>query len=127
MSRYREPVLLTILAFVVAAMFVGTGGIKLFNVPASLEVRDSLDVSPGLWRTIGILEWCGAAGVTLGLVYRPLGLLASIGLTALLVGAVVTRVRAARRHGRSEKAGIAGDAATLVLTIVTMVAFAQNL
>lgn len=48
--------LLTILAIVVAATFAFTGGIKLFNVPPSLEVRDSLDVPPGLWRTIGVLE-----------------------------------------------------------------------
>jgi uncharacterized membrane protein YphA (DoxX/SURF4 family) len=119
--------LLTILAIVVAATFAFTGGIKLFNVPASLEIRDALDVPPGLWRTIGVLEWLGAAGVVIGLAYRPLGLVASIGLMALLVGAVVTRLRAASRHDRSEAAGLAGDVATLVLVTVTAVAFAMNL
>ena len=119
--------LLTILAIVVAASFVFTGGIKLFNVPASLKVRDSLDVPPGLWRTIGVLEWLGAAGVAIGLAYEVLGLLASIGLAGLLVGAIVTRLRAASRHDRSEAPGIAGDVATLVLVIVTAVAFAMNL
>jgi len=119
--------LLTILAIVVAATFAFTGGIKLFNVPASLEIRDSLDVPPGLWRTIGVLEWLGAAGVVVGLAYAPLGLLASIGLVALLVGAMVTRLRAAARHDRSEAAGLAGDAATLVLVIVTATVFAMNL
>ena len=119
--------LLTILAIVVAATFAFTGGIKLFNVPASLKVRDSLDVPPGLWRTIGILEWLGAAGVLVGLAYRPLGLLASSGLAALLVGAMVTRLRAASRHERSEAAGLAGDAATLALVIVTAVTFGGNL
>jgi uncharacterized membrane protein YphA (DoxX/SURF4 family) len=119
--------LLTILAIAVAATFAFTGGIKLFNVPASLEIRDSLDVPPGLWRTIGVLEWLGAAGVAIGLAYRPLGLVASIGLMALLVGAVVTRLRAASRHDRSEAAGLAGDVATLVLVTVTAVAFAMNL
>lgn len=118
--------LLTILAIVVAATFVFTGGIKLFNVPASLKVRDSLDVPPGLWRTIGVMEWLGAAGVAIGLAYRPVGLLASIGLAALLVGAAVTRLRAASRHDRSEAAGIAGDVATLALVVVTAVAFAMN-
>ena len=118
---------LTILAIVVAATFVFTGGIKLFNVPASLEIRDSLDVPPGLWRVIGVLEWLGAAGVVTGLAYRPLGLLASVALAGLLVGAMVTRLRAARRHGRSEAAGLAGDAATLILAIVTAVAFGSQL
>jgi DoxX-like protein len=119
--------LLTILAVVVAATFAFTGGIKLFNVPASLKVRDSLDVPPGLWRTIGVLEWLGAAGVVIGLAYAALGLLASIGLVALLAGAMVTRLRAAGRHDRSEAAGLAGDAATLVLVIVTATVFAMNL
>jgi uncharacterized membrane protein YphA (DoxX/SURF4 family) len=119
--------LLTILAIVVAATFAFTGGIKLFNVRASLEVRDSLDVPPGLWRTIGVLEWLGAAGVAIGLAYRPLGLLATSGLAALMVGAMVTRLRAASRHERSEAAGLAGDAATLVLVIVTAVIFGGNL
>jgi uncharacterized membrane protein YphA (DoxX/SURF4 family) len=118
--------LLTILAIVVAATFVFTGGIKLFNVPASLRVRDSLDVPPGLWRVIGVLEWLGAVGVVIGLAYRPLGLLASIALAALLVGAMITRLRAARRQGRSEAVGLAGDAATLILAIVTAVAFASQ-
>ena len=119
--------LLTILAIIVAATFVFTGGIKLFNVPASLEIRDSLDVPPGLWRLIGVLEWLGAAGVAIGLAYRPLGLIASTALAGLLVGAIVTRLRAARRHDRSEAPGLAADAATLTLAIVTAVAFAANL
>ncbi len=119
--------LLTILAIVVAATFVFTGGIKLFNVPASLKVRDSLDVPPGLWRTIGVLEWLGAAGVAIGLAYPPLGVLASIGLAALLIGAIITRLRAARRHRRSEAAGIVGDVATLALVVVTAVLIGGNL
>jgi len=119
--------LLTILVIVVAATFVFTGGIKLFSVPASLEIRDRLEVPPGLWRVIGVLEWLGAAGVVVGLAYRPLGLLASIALAGLLVGAFVTRLRAVRRNGRPDTAGLAGDAATLVLAIVTAVAFAVNL
>ena len=119
--------LLTILAIVVAATFLFTGGIKLFNVPASLEIRDRLEVPPQLWRVIGVLEWSGAAGVLIGLAYRPLGLLAAIGLAALLAGAMVTRLRAARRHGQSEAAGLAGDVATLALAVVTAVAFAANL
>lgn len=119
--------LLTILAIVVAATFAFTGGIKLFNVPASLEIRDRLEVPPGLWRVIGVLEWSGAAGVLIGLAYRPLGLLASIALAALLVGAFITRLRAVRRQGRSDAAGLAGDAATLALVVVTAIAFGGNL
>ena len=72
--------ILTVLAIVVTGTFVFTGGIKLFNVPASLAIRDSLDVPPAQWRVIGVLEWLGAAGVAVGLAYHPLGLLAAIAL-----------------------------------------------
>jgi uncharacterized membrane protein YphA (DoxX/SURF4 family) len=119
--------ILTILAIVVAVTFVFTGGIKLFSVPASIAIRDSLDVPAAQWKLIGVLEWLGAAGVVIGLAYRPLGLVAAIALSGLLLGAMATRFRAARRHGRSEAAGIAMDASTFVLAAVTAVVFAMNL
>lgn len=118
---------LTVLAILVIVTFSVTGAVKLFNVPASLEIRDSLDVRPGRWRLIGVLEWLGVVGVAVGLAYRPLGLAATVALAALLVGAVVTRLMAARRHGRSEAAGVAIDAVTLAITVTTAVAFAANL
>jgi hypothetical protein len=119
--------ILTILVIVTAATFVFTGGIKLFGVKASLAIRDSLDVPPARWRMIGVLEWLGAAGVLLGLSYRLLGMLAAIGLAALLVGAIATRAMAARRHQRSEALNIAGDAVTFVVAVATAVAFASEL
>ncbi len=118
---------LTVLAIVVAATFVVTGGVKLFGVPASLAIRDSLDIPETQWRLIGVMEWLGAAGVLIGLTYRPLGLVAAIGLAALLMGAMITRVRAARRHDRSEAAGVAVDVVTFVLAATTAVVFAMNL
>jgi hypothetical protein len=107
--------LLAILAIVVAATFVFTGGLKLFNVPASLKICDSLDVPPGLWRLIGALEWLGATGVTIGLAFHPLGMVAAIALAGLLAGAIVTRLRAAPspRPFRGARArGRRGDADT---------------
>jgi uncharacterized membrane protein YphA (DoxX/SURF4 family) len=117
---------LTVLAIVVALMFVATGGVKLFSVPQSLAIRDSLDVPPGQWKLIGVLEWLGAAGVAAGLAYKWLGALASIALAALIVGAIVTRVRAAARHQRSEGVGIAMDILTLGLLVATASVFANR-
>ena len=117
---------LTVLAIVVAVLFAATGGVKLFSVPQSLAIRDSLDVPPGQWTLIGALEWVGAAGVTVGLTHESIGRLASIALAALICGAIATRVRAARRHQRSEAVGIAMDVATLALLVATAIAFATS-
>jgi hypothetical protein len=46
-----------------------------------------------------------------------------VGLAALMIGAVVTRIAAARRHQRSELLGVLGDLATLALVAATAVAF----
>jgi hypothetical protein len=119
--------ILTVLAIVVIGTFLFTGGIKLFSVPASLEIRDRLDVPPAQWKLIGVLEWLGAAGVAIGLAYHPLGLLSAVALSGLLLGAMFTRARAARRHQRPDTVGIALDASTFVLAAVTAVAFAVNL
>ena len=68
-----------------------------------------------------------ATFVVTGLTYRPLGLAAAIGPAALLVGAMITRVRAARRHDRSEAAGVAVDLVTFALAASTAAVFALNL
>lgn len=115
--------ILTVLAILVAVTFVGTGAAKLFAVPVSVTMRDSLDVEPARWKQIGMLEWLGVVGVLVGLAWWPLGLLASLALTALIAGAVVVRFRAGRRHHRSETAGFVLDGVTLALTLATAVAF----
>jgi hypothetical protein len=61
-----------------------------------------------------------------GLAEEWVGRLAAIALAALIVGAIATRVRAAKRHQRSEAAGLALDAVTLALCIATAVAFATS-
>lgn len=118
---------LTVLAILVIIQFTVAGALKLFSVPASLEIRDALEVPPGLWRFIGVLEWTGVAGVVAGLWYHPLGLLACIGFSCLMVGALTTRLRAVQRTERSDTAGFVLDSVTLLLSVVTAVAFALQL
>jgi hypothetical protein len=114
---------LTVLALLVAVTFLGTGGVKLLGAPASLKIRDSLDVDPRLWRLIGGLEWLGVAGVLVGLAWWPVGVAACVGLVALLIGAVYTRVVAARRHSRSEAVNIGADVLTAAVVVATAIAF----
>jgi DoxX-like family len=77
-----------------AALFGFAGVIKLAGVRQSLAIRDHLEVNPVQWRLIGSLELAGVAGVLVGLTWWPIGVAAAIGLTLLIVGAIVIHVRA---------------------------------
>jgi hypothetical protein len=77
-----------------AAMFAFAGLIKVVGVRQSLAIRDHLGVDPTQWRLIGLLELAGVAGVLAGLKWAPIGIAAAIGLTLLILGAIVFHVRA---------------------------------
>jgi hypothetical protein len=85
-------------------LFTFTATIKLAGMRPSLGVRDHLGIAPDAWRTIGLLELAGAAGVLLGLaVWPPIGVLAAAGLVLVGLGAVTAHRRV-------------GDAATPIVT-----------
>ena len=46
------------------------------------------------YRLIGVLELAAAAGVVLGIFWRPVGVMAATGMTLLLIGAVIFHRRA---------------------------------
>lgn len=87
-------VLRIILAVVLGPIFVLTGGIKIYGLRRSLRYRDHFGMSPSLWRVIGVLEAAGGLGLLVGLAVRPLGIAAGAGLCALMLGAVLTHLRA---------------------------------
>ncbi|MER6093099.1 DoxX family protein [Streptomyces bluensis] len=87
-------VALTVLAPALGLLFLSTGGVKVLGIRQSLEVRDQLGLVPALWPVIGGLELAGGSGLMLGLLAPPLGLTSSIGLLALMIGALATRLRA---------------------------------
>src|SRR4051812_30811390 len=99
---------LVLLSVIAALIFAFSGGIKVFGVERSLVNRDRFRLSPSLWRTIGWLEWAGAVGVLVGLVFAPLGAAAALGLCALMVGAVMNRFRV-----HDPAVAVSGDAAVL--------------
>jgi hypothetical protein len=101
-------------------LFVLSGIGKVANARVSQEQRDALSVPPGLWRTIGVLELLGALGVVgawLGVVPIWLGQAAAIGFVLLIVGAIVTRLRA-----KSPVGMLLMDVVTIVLSVMTLVA-----
>jgi hypothetical protein len=104
----------TVLPAVTGALFLVTGGVKVLGVRQSLEIRDHFGMTPGLWRTIGLLESAGAVGAFLGIWSTPLGVLALVGLAALMVGAVVSRLRV-----KDPVLLVLADLTTLALVVVT--------
>jgi hypothetical protein len=83
-----------IVTALLAAMFAFAGLIKVVGVRQSLAIRDHLGVDPTQWRLIGLLELAGVAGVLAGLKWAPIGIASAIGLTLLILGAIVFHVRA---------------------------------
>lgn len=111
---------LTIVAVVTAALFAFAGLGKVASVKMSLEQRDALSVTPGLWRTIGVLELLGALGVggaLLGIIPPWLGEAAAGGFILLILGAIATRIRE-----KSPVGMMLMDVVTLVLAVLTLLA-----
>jgi hypothetical protein len=106
----------TVLCLVTGVLFLVTGGVKVLGVRQSLAIRDHFAMAPGPWRTIGVLESAGAIGVLLGIWSTPLGLLALVGLAALMTGAIVSRLRV---HDPAPL--VLGDVAVLGLVVVTAI------
>ena len=101
-------------------LFVLSGIGKVTNAKVSQEQRDALSVPPGLWRTIGVLELLGALGVVgawLGIFPIWLGQAAAVGFVLLILGAIVTRLRA-----KSPVGMLLMDVVTIVLSVLTLVA-----
>jgi hypothetical protein len=77
-----------------AALFTFSAFIKLAGLRPSLEVRDHLGIAPDAWRTIGLLELAGAAGLLLALIaFPPVGYAAALGLVLVGAGAAFAHRR----------------------------------
>jgi hypothetical protein len=100
-------------------VFAFSGIVKVAGVKASLEQRDALGVSPGLWRTIGVLELLGVLGIVgawFGVLPVWLGQAAAVGFILLILGAIAARIRA-----KSPVGLLLMDLVTLVLAGLTLV------
>jgi hypothetical protein len=105
-----------VLAILIAVIFLFSGAVKILGVPQSVAVRDHLGISPGLWRTVGALEWLGVTGLVVGTRVPILGTLALVGLAFLMVGAMTSRLRV-----RDAAWAIAMDVVVFGLVVVALV------
>jgi uncharacterized membrane protein YphA (DoxX/SURF4 family) len=108
----------TIVAVVLAVLFLLSGATKLFAHPVSVDARDKLAVPATAWSLIGSAEIAGATGVLLGLSVRPLGIAAAVGLVVVGMGAV-----GAHRRAHDSPATAAPALLALVLAATTLTLF----
>jgi DoxX-like protein len=106
-----------ILDALLVLLLLGTGGGKLLQVTSSLAIRDSLQLSNRLWRTIGTLEILAVVGVIVGIWVPVIGLLASAGVAALMIGAIIVRARA----GQRSPSPYVADVVVLVIALASTV------
>jgi hypothetical protein len=80
------------LALAAACLLPATA--KLLGHPRMRHAATRFGIPWPRYRLIGAAELAAAAGVLVGLFWRPAGLLAAAGMTLLLLGALVTHRRA---------------------------------
>jgi hypothetical protein len=102
------------LTALLALMFLGAGAVKLVAAPWSIQTRKQLRVDGRLWSSIGLLEVAAYPGLAVGLGVPFLGLVVSIGLLLLMIGAIAAHVRVGDVGG-------AVPAALLVVLVVALI------
>jgi hypothetical protein len=87
-------VITTVVVSLVLAAALATSTVRKFTgMRDSMQLRDQLGLSPGLWNTVGLLEGAAVAGLLAGLVYTPIAITAAAGTVLLMTGAVGVHLR----------------------------------
>jgi len=88
--------------------------------PKITEQLKEIGVPESWFVPLGLIKIAGALGLLIGIVYRPLGIAAAIGVVLYFLGAVITHVRAGDTKGIATPAVIMlVSAAPLVLGLAT--------
>jgi hypothetical protein len=82
----------------IAACLIPAAG-KLAGHPKMRHAAQHFGIAWRRYRLIGVAELAAAAGILLGLVWRPAGVFAAIGMILLLLGALIIH-RRTRDHVR---------------------------
>ena len=101
-----------VVAILLSAGLVLSGGLKLAKNPRIVEGIGGLGVPLSLFPVLAALEIAGAAGLIIGLWFAPLGIAAGVGVLVYFTGAVITHLRAHNREFASPLVlGMVGAAA----------------
>lgn len=106
------------LSVLMALLLVATGGGKVARASSSHRIRDELRVSASTWWWIGVFELITVAVLVAGIWVPSAAATGAAAVVALMLGAIITRVRAG---GAQRRAGVLSDAAVGVLAIAALV------
>src|SRR5689334_11907779 len=82
------------LSLLLVAVCLIPAAAKLAGHPKMRHAAAHFGIAWHRYRLIGVAELAAAAGVLIGLLWRPAGLLAAVGMALLLIGALITHRRA---------------------------------
>lgn len=82
-----------VLAGLLAVLFASAGMDKFRGAQRQVDTALKLGLPWRRYRLIGVLEVAASAGLLLGLVVAPIGVVAAGGLVLLMIGALAFRVR----------------------------------
>lgn len=117
-----------ILSLVLALVSLGAGAPKaLLKGEVPQRLQEHMQLSPGLVRFIGLAEVAAAAGLVIGIWWRPLGIAAAVGMAVLLVGATGFHVRAGDYADPKERGGAMAPIILALLSVATAVTLSLSL
>ncbi|MFF8608903.1 DoxX family protein [Streptomyces sp. NPDC015346] len=82
-----------VLAALISFMLVFSARSKLVKDKDIVETMTRLGVPQSWYPLLALAEFAGAAGLLIGIWYRPLGIAAAIGVVLYFVGAVISHLR----------------------------------
>ena len=82
-----------IVAAVLVAALVGTGIGKVTRAKPIRHNLRAVEVSRKWWNPMAVIEFLGAIGLAIGLLFPPLGVLAAVGVMLYFAGAVIAHIR----------------------------------
>ena len=84
----------SVLAALMSLAMLGSAGAKLTRRTALVDQMAGLGVPVAILPFLGAAQIAGAAGLVVGIWWRPLGVAAAVGLLLYFIGAVGTHLRA---------------------------------
>ncbi|WP_448319356.1 DoxX family protein [Streptomyces sp. CO7] len=104
-----------VLAVLLSLVLLGSARADIVRDPKVTQQLKAVGVPDSWFVPLGLVKIAGALGLLAGIVYRPLGVAAAIGVVLYFAGAVITHLRA------GDKKGVGGPAVLMLVAAVPLV------